>query len=267
MGTIDRRAFLRAAGGGALGLAATGAAAPGKTHIVTLSFDDGLKASFYKTAAIFERFGLRACLNVIATGHEAGFSATVDGKPDAGIMPFARGTFDDWNALQRRGHEVMCHTYDHVNLTALPLADAQARIARSAEYFEAHLDGFKASDAVYNFAYNASTPALESFALTRFLVVRTQGDTPVNPIPTSPTPLRIGCWSHGPGNIDAFFEEAVTKFLASPGGWFVFNTHGLDNEGWGPMSSTYLAALLGRLAILQHVEVLPAGQVVRRLRA
>ena len=42
--------------------------ATGKTHIATLSFDDGFGKSFYKIADIYEGFGLRACLNVIATG-------------------------------------------------------------------------------------------------------------------------------------------------------------------------------------------------------
>jgi peptidoglycan/xylan/chitin deacetylase (PgdA/CDA1 family) len=238
-----------------------------KTHLVTLSFDDGFKKSFYKTADIYEEFGLRACFNVIATGHLEGFAPTVNGAPDAGIVPFPKGDFTDWNALKKRGHEVMAHTYNHVNLTTIPVDEAKELIVRCANYFEAHLDGFRAKDSVYNFAYNASMPELDAFALEHFLVVRTQGDQPTNPIPTHRRPVRIGCWSHGPENCDQFFDDSLNAFLKSPGGWFVFNTHGLDEEGWGPMSSDYLRRLLGRLTKMPHVEVVPAGEVVRRLPA
>ena len=236
-----------------------------KTHIVTLSFDDGFKKSFYEVADIYESFGLRACLNVIATGHENQFHPVVNGQPDSGIVPFEKGNWEDWNKLKKRGHEVMAHTYNHLNLTLLPLPEAKELIVKCAESFERHLKGFKASDSVYNFAYNASNPELDAFALTKFLVVRTQGDSPVNPIPTHRHPVRIGCYSHGPKQCDVFLESELNKFLAGPGGWFVFNTHGLDTEGWGPLSTGYLNAVLHRLQQMQHVDILPAGEVVTRL--
>ena len=188
------------------------------------------------------------------------------GRDDAGIVPFPKGDWNDWNALKARGHEVMAHTYDHTDLTTIPLDEAKAHIDRCAAVFEARLKGFRASESVYNFAYNASTPALDAHALTRFLVVRTQGESPVNPIPTRRKPTRIGCWSHGPDRCEAFLDAEIDKFLASPGGWFVFNAHGLDGEGWGPMGAGYLEGLLSRLTRLPHVEVVPAGRVVRRLR-
>ena len=40
-----------------------------KTHLVTLSFDDGFKKSSIRTAEIFEKYELSACINVIATAH------------------------------------------------------------------------------------------------------------------------------------------------------------------------------------------------------
>jgi len=46
-----------------------------KPHVVTLSFDDGFKKSSVRTAEIFEKHGLHACINVIATGTPARFCA------------------------------------------------------------------------------------------------------------------------------------------------------------------------------------------------
>lgn len=37
-------------------------------HIVTLSFDDGFRKSSIRTAEIYEKYKLSACINVIATG-------------------------------------------------------------------------------------------------------------------------------------------------------------------------------------------------------
>ena len=231
-----------------------------------MSFDDGFKKSCYEVADIYESFGLRACLNIIAMGHEQDFHPVVNGQPDTGIVPYPKGDWSDWNLLKKRGHEVMAHTYDHVNLTTVPMEEAKSLITKCAEVFESRLKGFKASKSVYNFAYNASSPELDAYALTKFLVVRTQGDTPINPIPTRKAPVRIGCFSHGPESCDQFLDAELKKFLASPGGWFVFNTHGLDTEDWGPMSTAYLRSTLTKLSKMKHVEVLPAGEVVLRLR-
>ena len=85
----------------------------------------------------------------------------------------------------------------------------------------------------------------------------------MNPIPTTSRGVRVGCTSYGPGNCDAALDGKIADFLASPGGWFVFNGHGLDEEGWGPMSEEFLDSLLRRLTAMPHVAVLPAGEVVR----
>jgi hypothetical protein len=48
------------------------------------------------------------------------------------------------------------------------------------------------------------------------------------------------------------------------GGWFIFNSHGLDGEGWGPMSSGFLDELLAQLVELEHVAVLPVGKAYQQ---
>src|SRR5687768_14704295 len=73
-----RREVLMAIGMGAATCALpcrSGSAAvhPKKTHFITLSFDDGFKKSSLRTAEIFEKHKLPACINVIATAHLPGF--------------------------------------------------------------------------------------------------------------------------------------------------------------------------------------------------
>ncbi|GAI78226.1 unnamed protein product, partial [marine sediment metagenome] len=40
---------------------------PGKRHLITLSYDDGFERSSIKTAEIYEKYGLSASINVIAS--------------------------------------------------------------------------------------------------------------------------------------------------------------------------------------------------------
>ena len=42
-------------------------------HIISLSFDDGFERSNLKIAEIYEKFGLSACFNVLALGHDPDF--------------------------------------------------------------------------------------------------------------------------------------------------------------------------------------------------
>lgn len=156
----------------------------------------------------------------------------------------------------------MPHSWNHANLAQMPLEQAKEDIVRCLDCLSKHLDGFDPKKAVYNFAYNASSPELEQFALTRVRAVRTQGDTAVNPFPRRNGPFRLDCRSFGPENADKWVEEQVDSFLAGPGGWLILNLHGLDNEGWGPVSSGYLEALLGRLVKVSFLEVRPAGEAL-----
>jgi peptidoglycan/xylan/chitin deacetylase (PgdA/CDA1 family) len=234
-----------------------------KSHLLTFSFDDGFKKSFYKIADIYEKYSLKACLNVIAAGHFPDFNTDPKWMP-----PSQMGNFEDWNALKKRGHEVMPHTWRHLNLTKIPFKKAKQNIDKCLDYFETHLEGYDASTAVYNFAYNASTPKLEDYALRRVAAVRTGGwlileNTLVNLIPTSTAKLKLGCWGSGPDFCDDYIEKEVNKFLKSEGGWLILNLHGLDEEGWGPIRSTYLDKLLQRLSKIDYLGILPTGEVLK----
>ena len=252
LGTLSRRDFL---GGLSLGALAV-RQRPAKTHVITLSFDDGFRKSSIETARIFSKHGLPACINVIATAHHEDFVL-----PNA-YHRFPAGDFGLWNELAAEGHEIMPHSYSHQNLAALPLRESQELILRCLDYFSESLDNFEASRSIFNFPYNASTPDLEEWLSDKVLAYRT-GYARVNPLPHAGQKKLI-CSSHGPGNIDAFLTAEMERFLASEGGWYIFNAHGLDEEGWGPLSSELLDTLLGEWVQMQHVEVIPAGRALQR---
>ncbi len=230
---------------------------PVPTHIVSLSFDDGFEKSNLKIAEIYEKFGLAACFNVIALGHDPNFEA-----PDLYHVGYARGNFELWNALQARGHEIMPHGLLHHNLAEMPLIEAQRSIEHCLKIFEHELEGFQAADSIFNFAYNASTPEIETWLPEVVKAFRTSGD-PINPMPHLGQ-IKLTTDGHGPENCESYLDAHIEKLLAQPSGWLIYNTHGLDDEGWGPIRASYLESLLDRLTKIDSVAILPVGAALAR---
>jgi len=235
-------------------------ATPMKSHLITLSFDDGFADSFARTAGIYEEFGMKACLNIIAGASEPGASSA-DEWHNAPV-----GDWTLWNELGARGHEIMPHSWDHANLAKIPFADACKNIDRCLEAFRVNLAGFSQAAAVFNFPYNSSTPAVETYLKlkARVRAYRSRGAGGAkNPWPSPDTQL-ITNSAFGPGNCEEHLDRELSGFLAGPPGWFVYNLHGLDSEGWGPVTTDYLRRLLGRLGAMGHVEVVPAAAALSK---
>ena len=209
--------------------------------------------SSIKTAEIYEKHKLSACINIVASAHMKDFR-----PPDYPTVP--RGDFGLWNELQVRGHEIMPHSFKHANLQQLPLSEAKDLISRCLDVFSKELKDFQPQKAIYNFAYNASTPALEQWLPTQVLACRT-GGAALNPLPHKGQ-VKLTCTSFGPGNCEAAIDQEIEKLLARESGWLIFNTHGLDDEGWGPIRATYLDSLLDKLLGIESVDVLPAGMAL-----
>jgi peptidoglycan/xylan/chitin deacetylase (PgdA/CDA1 family) len=257
--TYTRRAFLVAAGTTASAVIvphlANASDQPKKRHLVTLSFDDGFKKSSIKTAEIYEKFKLSACINVVASAHMKEFR-----PPDYPNVP--RADFGLWNDLKARGHEIMPHGYKHANKPSLPFAEAKDLILRCLDVFDKELKGFDRKQAVFNFPYNSSTPELEKWLPSQVLAFRTGGGA-VNTLPHKGQ-TKLICTSFGPDNCEKAIDREIDRLLARDSGWLIFNTHGLDNEGWGPIRASYLERLLERLVTIDSVEILPAGKALAK---
>ncbi|MCK5692018.1 MAG: polysaccharide deacetylase family protein [Bacteroidales bacterium] len=257
----SRRDFIRLAGLGTASLAATdaliscGKVSKKKTHIVSLSFDDGFRKSSIHTAEIYEKYKLSACINVIASAHENQFELPNE------YHAWPVGDFELWNDLQSRRHEIMPHSYRHANLTEMPIGEAGQLIQLCFDIFSKELNGFNAEEAIFNFPFNASNTEVEELLKPMVSAVRTGGPA-VNQLPHNDQ-FRLTCTTSGPKNIDEHLEQTISNLLEMPSGWLIYNTHGLDDEGWGPLSSSYLDELLSKLVQMDHVAVLPVGKALR----
>jgi peptidoglycan/xylan/chitin deacetylase (PgdA/CDA1 family) len=227
-------------------------------HIITLSFDDGFEKSNLKIAEIYEKYEISACFNVIATGDAPDFI-----PPDPYHVGFPRGNFALWNELQDRGHEIMPHGLIHSNLTEIPLVEAQRAITRCLEIFTMELNGFNQKESIYNFAYNASTPEIEAWLPGVVKAYRTGGEA-INPLPYRGQ-IKLTTTGDGPENCEHHLDAWIEKLLSLPEGWLIYNTHGLDDEGWGPIGADYLEGLLDRLTTIESVHIMPAYRALIRV--
>lgn len=260
MNKLTRRSALKTIGKGTLLAATSPLSIPpklqfsDKKHFISLCWDDGFLKSSIKTARIFEKYGLSASFNVVASGHFKSFK-----QPDKyQITP--KGDFVLWNEFQAAGHEVMPHSYKHTNLSQVPFEEAKHLINICLDYFGEHLNGFDAKKSIFHFPYNASTPEIESWLRDKVQSYRTgrAGESGDNALDFK---KHLTCTGYGPHSTELHLQKQIDALLARPRGWLIYNTHGLDGEGWGPMRADWLDRLLGTLTEMESVAVLPPAQV------
>ena len=83
----------------------------------------------------------------------------------------------------------------------------------------------------------------------------------MNPLPHKGQ-VKLTCSGYGPGNCEQHLNSEIDKLLAKDSGWLIYNTHGLDDEGWGPIRASYLEKLLERLLAIDSVKILPAASAL-----
>ena len=240
-----RREFLATAGAAGAACVLAGVSHAGekpsatKHHIVTLSFDDGFQKSSVKTAEIYEKYKLSACINVVASAHMKDFRA-----PD--YPDVSRADFGLWNDLQARGHEIMPHGYKHANKQSLPFAESKDLILRCLDVFDKELKGFDPNRRSSISRTMPRHPNWSSGLPTQVRAFRTGGEA-INPLPHKEQ-VKLTCTSFGPDNCEKAIDREIEKLLGKESGWLIFNTHGLDEEGWGPIRASLFGAVVGAAA-------------------
>lgn len=227
-------------------------------HYLTLSWDDGFLRSSLKTAEIFEKYGLRAEFNVIATAHLPDNALPAKMQPGqcwGGVY----GDFDLWNELQTRGHVIQPHGYKHANKSTIPFDEARGLILKCLEVFSRQLVGFEPAQTIFAFPYNASTLELGAWLPSVVRAFRTGSGSAINDFPSSRTvKLTTSGWEEA----EPWLDRCLNDLLEQPDGWLIYNTHGLDGEGWGPLRSEYLVRVLDKLLSRPDIQILPAQEVL-----
>jgi peptidoglycan/xylan/chitin deacetylase (PgdA/CDA1 family) len=226
-------------------------------HYLTISWDDGFLKSFLKTAEIFEKFGLRTEFNIVATANLPDNALPANMQPEA-CWGGAYGDFGLWNELQARGHVIQPHGYRHANKAKLPFDEARRLILKCLEIFSNQLSGFEPAQTIFAFPYNDSTPDLEAWLPSVVRTFRTSGPA-INAFPNPKTvKLTTGGWE----DAEPWLDRCLEELLDQPDGWLIYNAHGLDGEGWGPLRSEYLIRTLEKLVAIPDLKILPAREIL-----
>ncbi len=216
--------------------------------VVSFGFDDFPKSALAAGGAILEKYGLRG------TYYAALGLAGSDGE--MGRLH----DLDDIRAAHRRGHELACHTYLHLDCSRTAVRTILADVAANAAAMAALTGG----GAPVNFAYpfGALSLSAKRTLAPRFLSCRGVG-AGINSGTVDLADLRTG------RIYDREFDENTLRALidrnSALGGWLIFYTHdvagGPSRYGCSPEQFEAVVAYAA-----QSCEVLPVRDVVPRLR-
>ncbi|MFC3077751.1 polysaccharide deacetylase family protein [Phenylobacterium terrae] len=224
------------------------------SRIVSFCFDDGFRASAETVWRLFAARDLSATFCVLAA-------------PELAKDPFIRGAaiadWGFWREAQAAGHEVAPHGWAHERLGELPVPAACESLDRTLEAFVRELPDFELGQAIFHLPYlTAPTPVVQHLSSKVLGVRRKLHQQGLNRAFGHPRGASIDCVTF-PDPADERLQARIGRFLGHEAGWLVLVLHGLDGEGWGPVSSDTLAAILDRLTA-SGVRVAPAGQVLRQ---
>jgi peptidoglycan/xylan/chitin deacetylase (PgdA/CDA1 family) len=126
--------------------------------VFSLSFDDIPRTAWTEAGPILAEHGITATYYVCG------------GLSDGSNMDLPQFSTDDLQALHAAGHEVGCHTYEHVSTLTLSPAELDASFARNAAWVAERLDDY----VMRTFAYPFGDASLTSKAVvdSRFLCGR-----------------------------------------------------------------------------------------------
>ena len=218
--------------------------------VFSLSFDDIPVTAWTEAGPILEQHGIKATYYVCG-GLSGGFNM--------GLPQFGTEHLQD---LYEAGHEVGCHTYEHVSTLTLSPAELDASLARNAEWVEQRLDGYVMRTFAYPFGDCAlgSKPVIDS----RFLCGRGVRDG-VNTGKADRANLQaIGLESR---RLPGYDLEALMARTASEKGWLIAYGHEVM-DGPTPYGCTPddLDRVI-RLAKAADLEILPVAAAWERAAA
>ena len=107
--------------------------------MLSLSFDDIPRSAWTQAGPILAEHGIKATYYVCGG---------LSGGRNLGLPQFE---VEDLQAIHAAGHEIGCHTYEHVSTLTLSPAELDASLARNAAWVSERLDGYEMRTFAYPF--------------------------------------------------------------------------------------------------------------------
>ncbi len=181
--------------------------------VASFSFDDVPRSAMTSGAAIIEAAGGRATYFV---------AGTFCGKTEDGIAYFDR---DDLRSAYARGHEIGCHTYDHMRIVFEKNAAIDGTLKRNQDFVRETLGDVRLSSFAYPFGHvNLRSKHLigDRFAIARGINPGVNAGS-VDMAQIKATPLESR--SFGSFDFDALVSQATAN-----NGWLVFFGHDVQDD-------------------------------------
>ena len=219
--------------------------------LVSFSFDDAPRSAFVAGARVLERHGLRGTYYVsMGLLGQAGPSGPLGGP-------------DDLRAAVTAGHELGCHTHDHLDAWEVPAATYVASVQANAHALEALLPGARFE----TFAYpkSGAVAAVKPALAQRFLACRHGGQR--GNAGRVDRDLLAACFLDRQQHADLSFVRHLLEDNARRRGWLIFATHdvAIHPSPWG-CTPAFLEAVV-RHALRTGSRVLPVREALREAAA
>ncbi len=216
--------------------------------LVSFTFDDFPRSAWSVGGPIMAAADVRASYYV---------SGGFEGRTRDGVEHFRR---DDLAALHEAGHEVGCHTFDHLRLTTASRADADATIARNDAFVRETLGDVAMTSFAY--PYGDVTIPTKRYIGAKFPIARGIWDR-VNTGRADMNQLRsVGMERKSFDGVD--FDAHIAETVASKG-WLIFYSHDVDeNPTEYGCTPKQLEGMIARVTAA-GVEILPVKDAAARI--
>lgn len=218
---------------------------------VSFTFDDYPVSAIAEGGRILEDYGVRGTYFV---------SMGLLGRPSPS-GPIV--TPDDLHATVAAGHELGCHTYEHLDGTEGTAADFDRSVARNQDALQRCAPGERFD--VFAYPLNGPVLSIKKAVGKHFNACRGGGQTFNSG--TADLNLLKACFLDRRQGMDLHATARLIDMNAAAGGWLIFATHDVVSApspyGCAPL---HFDAIVG-LAVRSGAKVLPMGEVCRQIGA
>ena len=220
----------------------------GKRFAVTFSIDDGFWKSTQTFLPLFDRYGFKATFNLV-TSWITPKKADVNDEYNQGTT---HGTWTDWKTVLDAGHEIGSHSMTHPHLPQLPPNEIKRQLLYSKRRIAKRL-GLSGSK-TFALPYNDSSGEVREWIGKYYIAAREGTRTGEINEPGSIDFLAVRSWwplQHQPlSDITDRIDRAREM-----NGWLVIGLHGMNGEGWHPITTEKMTGTLEYLSKMDNVWV------------
>jgi len=219
---------------------------------LSITFDDFPKSSWTVAGAVLAEYGVKATYFV---------SGGCNGEIFSGVLQY---TLDDLDAVHSAGHEIGCHTYDHLAASRCSAVRYAASIERNCQFLAKH--GLTMSPTSFAYTYGQAPLPHRRLLATQFAGCRSAVPGLNGPVLDRSLLRAVGLkvWRKRRGDLLAGIQKLIER-AAQDRLWLIIFTHDVSEHpspfGCTPAELRKVLDSASRAAI----DILPINRVLNSL--